>query len=162
MAINRIIFPQADSINKIIDMIINFDNEQLVDREYFVRYFDVVPRQYYYYFDALVFLGILDIKGKISPLGIKLREFDDSNDEICHILRNAIVNKPVFKQVYEYFQEYKKFPENKYISELITEYYKLSASTSDRRTTTVKKWIKWANDVIWYKKTITKKWMESG
>jgi len=148
MAINRIIFPQADSINKIIDMILNFSNDELVDREYFVKYFNVVPRQYYYYFDALVFLGVLEVNGKITSLGNVLRKFDNPNGEICHVLRNAIVNKPVFKQVYEYFRENNKFPDKKYISELITRYYKLSVSTSERRTTTVKKWVKWSLDVI--------------
>ena len=148
MVINRVIFPQANSINKIIDMIINFNDEQLVDKEYFVKYFCVVPRQFYYYFDALIFLGILDEYGKISLLGKKLREFDDPDGEICHVLRNAIVNKPVFKQVYDYYQKNQRFPSKEYISEIINKYYKLSISTSQRRTSTVKKWIKWVNDII--------------
>lgn len=148
MAINRVIFPQANSINKIIDMIINFNDEQLVDKEYFVKYFRIVPRQYYYYFDALTFLGILDEYEKITPLGKKLREFDNPDGEICHVLRNTIVNKPVFKQVYNYYRDNQCFPSKDYISNLIKEYYKLSISTSERRTGTVKKWIKWANDII--------------
>ena len=148
MVAKKVIFPQANSINKIIIMIINFEESDLSDAKFITSYFKFSSRQGKYYVDALRFIGIIDEYGSLTKLGIKLRSFNSKDYELCRVLRNAILNRPVFKEVYEYLNSNNKFPSKDFIASAIIKYFKLSSSTANRRTSTVTKWINWAQDII--------------
>ncbi len=148
MATIKIVFPQADSINKIIRIISSLDPKMISNKEYIMSNFGIVYRQAQYYIDAIRFLGIIDNENNITDVGVFVMESKVKNIEICHILRNLIVNKPVFKDVYEYVKKHHSLPDKKHIASLIMNYFGLSYVTSMRRTSTVISWINWAIDII--------------
>jgi hypothetical protein len=128
-------------------MLLKFDNTQFLDKNYFSKFFNVSPRQASYYLDALIFIGIIDYEQQLTYLGKVIRESRHNEEEACHYLRNAILNKAVFKQVYECYMNENVFPSEDYISKMIVDYYALADSTAKRRSSTVKKWIEWAINV---------------
>ncbi len=138
------IFPQANSMDKIIEMIINFDEVYLNDTKYTSEYFNFTRRQGSYYVDSLNFIGILGEKDKISDFGKKLREYKDYKDDFLMVLRNRIINRPVFKETFQYIRKNGSMPNKDFIVKLIIDFYSLSKSTAKRRTETVINWIQWA------------------
>lgn len=147
MGTSRVIFPQANSMNKIIEMIINFDEVYLNDTKYTSEYFNFSRRQGSYYVDSLNFIGILEQTNKLSDFGKKLREYKDYNDDFLIVLRNRIINRPVFKEAFQYIKKNGNMPDKDFIVNLIIDFYSLSKSTAKRRTETVINWIQWAMSI---------------
>lgn len=137
-------FPQADSIDKILYIIKQFDEDELKEKEYLAKSVDIAPRQVDYYLDALIFLDIVDEEYNYTETAVAIISADTEQKKLH--LRNLIINRPVFKSVYKSIMHKKAFPDRKTIAYLIQQYFDLNDMTAERRSSTVVKWIKWIKD----------------
>lgn len=131
------VFPQANDIHKVIKYVdkktFNYHDEKLKR----VR-LDYVERQDAYYKSAAQYLNLLD---KSNPTELAMHIFKLDKNEVFINLVQLILENKIF---YDYFK-------NRNINrtiDLLSQEYKLSNSTAKRRTSTVKAWVMWCDNII--------------
>jgi len=134
-------FPQANSIDRILYIVENFDAEDFENKEHFADRLNMVSRQVDYYIDALHFLDIIDEHSNYTEVGELLKSSSVDN-KYLH-MRNLIVNRPVFRELYREILSTNKKPSLERITTEIKKYYELNDTTSKRRASTVQKWLDW-------------------
>ena len=139
---NNIPFPQANDLNKVIAILRIKDEQLLSDNLYLENLLSVTQRQVNYYLAACAFLGLIDKKRKFTALGIDLncKGYDSFILSLCSL----IVSKPVFGEVFfsRLFND-ELMPIDE-ISQMISIAYKIdNLEVTNRRASTVKKWIDW-------------------
>lgn len=144
-------YPQANDLDKVIDIVINLDDETLDTKESISRFFDFDERQGDYYANAAIYLGLLKHDGgkprkfELTPLGRKLRRCNNRNQRNLLLLKQ-ILAKPTFNIL---FQDLIRLDynldrlSNSHIVELIDANTTVSRSTLGRRASTVKRWFQW-------------------
>lgn len=138
---NKIPFPQANDVNKIIQ-IIRMDQRELFENSLLIKQLGVTQRQINYYLAACVFLGIIDKKRRFTQFGANLK--NKGQEGLIAALSQIIVSKPVFGEVFFNKLFNNVFLTNEEISELISLEYEIdSIEVADRRASTVRKWISW-------------------
>ena len=138
---NKIPFPQANDVNKII-AVIRIEQDRLFDNNYLIDLLSVTQRQVNYYLSACAFLGILDRKRHFTELGLSMKS--KGQEGLIEALSQVIVSKPVFGEVFFNKLFNGGYLTNEEISELITFNYGVeNIEVADRRASTVKKWVEW-------------------
>jgi hypothetical protein len=150
---NVIPFPQADSFNRIIEMIY-FINKKRVSSNEIAEYFQFTDRQGFYYISAASYLDIIiksDKPGKylLTPKAIQIAENQEKKG--MHILFEQVLKHKVFYEVYQHsiMLDY-DIPSSeiicimkKHLPDLIGK-----ESVLNRRSQTVKAWVNWARGVV--------------
>lgn len=141
------IFPQANSIEKIIDLIEIHNEEDLKIPEKIHEILNYSPRQNHYYLAALQFIGIVDSKKNFTGFGKILRNLDDRKRNLE--LAKKIVTLKYFSTIYE--EQVKKgskisLMEVSVMLRGMMENY--NSTTITRRASTVIKWLDWCNIVF--------------
>ncbi|NLC27445.1 MAG: hypothetical protein GX780_01565 [Campylobacteraceae bacterium] len=130
-------FPQADDFEKIHAILINIEKESCPTKSSIASDFDIVERQHDYYFNVLKWMNLccvndgciyLTDKGK----HILVLDIEKRMEEFARI----IFSEPIC------YNELKKIPQN--YSDFAR--YKISATTINRRLTTIRAWIKYFNN----------------
>lgn len=139
----KVPFPQANDLGKILNLICKFENYSNRD---LLKLLDLgSPRQLDYYFNAAIFLGLLEVKNNrkvhTNDSRIIINELPNFREQrfILFLLKNKLIKSVVFnysdKNIFDILQNYDSFKN-------------LSESTKNRRISTVKKWVKWLNKNI--------------
>jgi hypothetical protein len=130
-------FPQANDIYKILKFVQNLHNPLNLDRFSNID-LDFVSRQILYYKAAAQYLGLLN-KEQTSELTKII--FDLDNNFLFITVVNLILRNKVFGM---YYQTRDTLIVENYIQNL----YHLNKTTSNRRMSTVKKWVDWCDIII--------------
>ena len=133
----KIIFPQANDIYKVIDLVelVKYDK---TPSEIKTTLGLTTNRQIHYYLSALEFLGFFKYKG-LTELGHELY-FSNTESRIKMVVEK-ILGEDVFNDYYE-------FRDDTRVVHKLCSIYSLSLSTAKRRLSTVKKWVKWIDIVV--------------
>jgi hypothetical protein len=126
-------FPQADDIYKVIrlcDSLFKNKFENLLKSPKFNN-----ARQKSYYYDAAIFLGLIEEKSNyLTSLGEFV--FNKEVNGILTEISKIIISNDIFYLVYK--------GELENARKILMNRYKLSISTCERRIGTAKKWASWA------------------
>lgn len=147
---NFVPFPQANDLDKIIDLIVSF-NDELSTKEGIAEYFEFDERQGDYYANAAIYLDFLgrgEARGRftLTPLG---QELQRCKTRRC---RNTLLLTQLFKRpTYRYSIELLNNAQFNVdsvaiddISDLIQQFdIRYNEVTRYRRASTVKSWLKW-------------------
>lgn len=140
---NKIPFPQADDMNKILK-IINIDvEEKLLDKKVLcIILGDITERQVQYYINAAQYLDIIDFNKKFTAFGQELRK--SNQYDLIIKLSQKIISKEIFGIAF--FSELvlgTKLTKEDVIGLMRKENLFGAQSIYDRRSQTVIKWLYW-------------------
>ncbi len=147
----RITFPQADDFKRVINLTELLYQRSHISKKDITTYYGFDNRQTDYYFNAGKYLGIFEenfqydkIFIKLSPIGNKLMQLPLYERQIEYI--KIILSFKVFNLTLEKFLNTSSIPEIKEIVGIM-KFVKVwninSASTYERRASTVRGWINW-------------------
>lgn len=143
----NITFPQANDLDKVIDIITNFNNEINTKSE-IASFFDFEERQADYYANAAVYLGF----AKKMPKGFFLTDAGkyfitiSSRNERTRLLIVQLLKKPCFRKLISLFIKSGfdlRLMSSEKVVEIISKNTELSGTTPARRASTALKWLEW-------------------
>lgn len=143
-------FPQANDIDKIIDLVISF-NDELDTKEAIAEYFEFDERQGDYYANAAIYLGFLErgeTRGQfvLTPLGYELKRCKTRRCRNGQLL-TQLFKRPTFRYSIELLRESNFDIESISTQSIADLLYRFDARynpvTRLRRASTVKSWLKW-------------------
>ena len=144
----QVTFPQADSFNRIIDLLSFLFEQELTREEITVKYeFD--PRQTNYYITACVYLGLVERTKVNGERGCKLSEearniMASSYKNKNLALMRKIFERPVFYSAFGFIIQNNKIPNKHEIFEIMKKSnLSINQTTIDRRSSTVRSWLDW-------------------
>jgi hypothetical protein len=147
------IFPQADRMEKIVDLLNILVVNENATKEDITNYFEFDPRQTDYYLNAAAFIGLVKIVKRkgfgLSESGKKImgKQLRERNLDIIR----AILQDEVYYHSFSYLLKNNALPDKKFIAEMIRKYYppkKNGDQTPERRSQTVISWINWIMDLV--------------
>lgn len=149
---NNIPFPQADDIDKVIDVLSAIE-EGYNTKELIAEYFEFDYRQGDYYANAARYLAFVERRGQIfinTNLG---RAFlhENNGQQRTKIIITELLKKPSFRRIIRLLilrdMQINNIS-NKEISEIILDEVTLSNITADRRASTVRSWLRWISNHV--------------
>lgn len=149
-------YPQANDLDKVIDIVTSFEEHTLNTKELISLYFDFDERQGDYYANAAIYLGFLkrdDDRGnkfELTPLGETLRHYNNRNQRNLLLLKQILVMPTFNTLVHDLIQLDCNLERLSiaHIAEVIDANTALSGDTLGRRASTVKRWLQWICDNI--------------
>ncbi|MDV4343297.1 hypothetical protein HL657_09000 [Methanoculleus sp. YWC-01] len=144
-------YPQANDLDKVIDLVTNFEEDPLNTKELISTFFDFDERQGDYYANAAIYLGFVkrddDRRNtfELTPLGETLRHYNNRNQRNLLLLKQ-ILAKPTFNTL---IHELIRLDCNldrlsiAHMADVIEANTTLSGDTLRRRASTVKRWLQW-------------------
>ena len=145
-------YPQANDLDKVIDIITNFYSANLTNKSVIAEFFDFDERQGDYYADAAIFLGLL----KRHPDRHSEFELTHEGEIISSSLNRSqrnlflltqMLKIPSFNAIFQQFRsnDFDISQMNlQMISQIIQQHCeRINASTPRRRASTVRSWLKW-------------------
>lgn len=149
-------FPQADSFERIIDLLAILKKEDLTANEISKKYsFDI--RQAYYYTSTLIYLGLLEKYNKNGSVYFSLNSKAKDILKLKAKKRNlafisVLAEFKLFNVLLKQFVQVGKIPDKETIINIIKNLDDLkvnkNSSTLNRRAQTVRAWFKWINSII--------------
>lgn len=139
---NKIKAPQANNVEKLIKLTESLEQHRSKDevlKEILVEHDD---RQYLYYYDALVFLGIAK-----SYKYNNNTQYEAYSKDILKKIKEFGGEKIVVDAIKEnkYIKAFNSEP-NEVLEKMLAEDFNLSGSTLPRRISTIKTWAKFVED----------------
>lgn len=149
-------FPQADSLERVINICELINENGALTREYITANYDFDVRQTNYYTDAGRYLGLVD-KSKesgeicyiLNDLGKRIFQLSITNRQIEFI--KLILSHRVFNRVIKSYLENRKQAKPHVIVEIMKTsdlFHINSDSTFKRRSSTISSWVNWIIDQI--------------
>ena len=148
----RVPFPQANDLDKILDIVVSFDENRKTS-EQISKHLKFHGRQGDYYANAAVYLGLLardqDSVGSFVLTGLG-KEIKRCQIRICRtrILFVQLLKKPVFRSTLILLRDYdydvSKISKDAIALIIMENYIGYSLTTSKRRASTVINWMNWA------------------
>lgn len=133
------IFPQANSIDKIIKLITSND-DALFDKEQAKIILDVSSdRQVSYYYSSLIYIGLVKSNKQLNYETLAVK---NDISKLKKLVIQKLLEKDLFKKLYEEFKN-KELCNDLIIDEVKKINSKLNMDTIKRRASTVKAWIEW-------------------
>lgn len=144
-------YPQANDLDKVIDIITNFRPSNLTDKSAIAEFFDFDKRQGDYYANAAIYLGLLkrgqtrSSEFELTREGIFIAN-SPNRSQRNFLLLKQLLKKPSFNDVLTLFVR------NKYnitslsttmLASIIQRHVQLNDTTARRRASTVISWLKW-------------------
>lgn len=139
---NNIPFPQANDMSKVIKLVMA-DEEVLNDKDKAMALIQVgTSRQVAYYLSALLFLKYITHDKKFTDLA---RSIKASEIEVKKNIHGQLLSNVIFKEYYLMFFDTKKIDVSIIKKSLLEDKgnKKLSESTLNRRSSTIKAWVEW-------------------
>lgn len=135
-------FPQANNIEKVIDLLM-MEEDDLLDKDKLLYVLNVnAERQIAYYLSALKFFGYMTHQRKFTEKANKIRKKRELIEEdIIHQLMTKKVNVIFLKAYNSYINNNNKIDMELIINDLKKSGF--SESTAKRRASTVRAWIEW-------------------
>jgi len=141
-------FPQADSFNRIIDLLSILFEQELTREEITIKYeFD--PRQTDYYITACVYLDLVERININKESGCRLTVEAKKIMSLHYKQKNlALIKKvferPIFYKAFEFIIQNNKIPDKHEICEIMNiSNLSINQTTISRRSSTVRSWLDW-------------------
>jgi len=140
-------FPQADDLNKIVDLV-QLNNYEIKTPQTIFEFFEFTERQSYYYAGAAVYLGFVERASQLLELTAAGKSFAQivSRSQRTKVLLEQMLKRPALRKSMELLMARGfdlKNIDNREIADIIQAETKLTGTTPLRRAATVKKWLKW-------------------
>jgi len=144
-------FPQANDLDKIIDLIVSSTGDPIT-KESIAEHFEFDERQGDYYANATIYLGFLERNGNNSGLLIVTdlgKEMQRCRTRRCRhiLLLRQLLQRPTFRETITRMNERGFVVESvpvEEIEEIINEFDgRYNPVTCHRRASTVRSWLKW-------------------
>lgn len=149
---NDIPFPQADSFERVIDLLNLLDIRDLEKDEITTRY-DFTERQTDYYTRATMYLDLVEIGEengntvfRLSSIGKNLVK-RKSREKTLELIRILLADS-IFFYTFRKTLELGRIPDTETTASIIESATGLSGETAKRRSRTLKSWINWILDQI--------------
>lgn len=131
--------PQANNMDSIKKLLLE-GQDAIDDKEKAKKILNVkTDRQVSYYISALFFLNLIDKKRKLTDKAKDIINSSNIDASIC----DAILEKDVFKKMYEKFCGKNDIKKEDIKEALDEKNYTLSPATLERRASTIKSWLEW-------------------
>lgn len=141
---NSVPFPQANDINKVIDLVMAGD-ETIGDKEKAKESIKVSStRQVSYYLSALLYLKYLGRDKKLTDRASKLR---NSRLKLVNDIYDQLMNDKLFGKAYKDYKQTKIVDVDRVVCDLRRENQNLSESTLRRRASTIRSWVEWMYEI---------------
>ncbi len=135
--------PQADDLNKVIDLV-TFLADTPTDKFGIAEHFEFDERQGDYYGNAGNYIGLLKKEGTlftVTPLGRELTQIKNRKNRNLTLIR-VILKTRVFNDLIKlYFIQGEKIDDQQIIDRITNE--GLTGTTPARRKSTIKSWLNW-------------------
>lgn len=140
-------FPQADDLNKIVDLI-QLNDYEIKTPQTILEFFEFSERQSYYYAGAAVYLGFIERVSQLLELTATGKSFAQivSRSQRTKVLLAQMLKRPALRKSLELLMAHDfdlKNVEIREIADIIQAETKLTGTTPLRRAATVKKWLAW-------------------
>lgn len=138
-------FPQADDLDKVIDLV-RFAGQGILETEDLCSIFSFVPRQAGYYRNAARYLELIDANNQVTSLGARLVD-ETHRVNRTELLVKSMISKPVFLEALLHLKS-KNFDPASVNSipierMVVASRSDLSGDTIRRRSETVRQWLWW-------------------
>lgn len=140
----KIPFPQANSFERLIDLL-SLLLEQDLTKDEITENYEFDSRQTYYYTAAGRYLGLIEQDKNIFSLSSEARIILGNKQKTKNLaLIKKILEHPVFYEVFKITLATGKIPSEKPIADIMSQCnLNISNSTKERRASTVRGWIFW-------------------
>ena len=143
--------PQANDINKVFDLLKLFDVKKKISKDDVTNFFKFDPRQANYYIDAARYLDLIEKQNDryfITKIG-KIIFNEDSFYNRRVILSKQILKTPLFNDIMRNYKANNTYNSNYIVKRILFYDDKIESEiTAKRRSSTVKSWIKFIENVI--------------
>ena len=146
-------YPQANDLDKVIDIITNFHSAGLTNKPAIAEFFDFDERQGDYYANAGYYLGLLkrvpsSTEFELTREGEFIAKSENRSRRNLLLLKQML-KRPSFNEVIRLFES-----KNRDLSLLgvdvlapiIQKHVELNETTASRRASTVMSWMRWVNN----------------
>ena len=153
-SVANIPFPQADKFERIINLCEILNDKIFLTKNNITEKYQFDPRQTDYYTNACLYLNLIEKYKKGDDNGFILAKetkkiFENGYTERTRYFIQKILQYKIFDEVIQLCFNNKDYPQNDSIVSILNKYeQQLSASTKERRSKTVQKWIKWIFDQV--------------
>ncbi len=140
-------FPQADDLNKIVDLV-QLNEYEIKTPQSISEFFEFTERQSYYYAGAAVYLGFVERADQLLELTVIGKSFAHivSRSQRTKVILEQMLKRPTLRKSLELLMA-KDFDlkriDNREIADIIQAETALTGTTPQRRAATVKKWLMW-------------------
>lgn len=148
----KVTLPQADKFDRMVDLLTLLHESELTKEEITMNY-QFVGRQTNYYTTAAKYLGLVDSYKKSGTREIIFYLTDTGKDIMSQkykqkilSLIETILKYPVFYQTFEMIMNQGEIPTRDEICEILS-HLNLNDTTKDRRSRTVRSWMKWIFEI---------------
>lgn len=137
-------FPQANSLDRVIDLCISLDFRNS-DKDRIAEDYKFVDRQADYYSRAAEYLGLVrrtsDKEVELADPGIDFLELRDS-EATLYLMKLILCHAP-FRESFDVLLETGEMPSADLVAEIIRKNTWYTGSTPRRRASTVISWLRW-------------------
>jgi hypothetical protein len=143
-------YPQANDLDKVIDIVTNFQSAGLTNKQAIAEFFDFDERQGDYYANAGYYLGLLkrvphSTEFELTREGGFIAKSENRSRRNLLLLKQML-KRPSFNEIIRLFES-----ENRVVSSLnvdvlapvIRKHVQLNETTARRRASTVMSWMRW-------------------
>lgn len=145
-------YPQANDLDKVIDIVTNFRSAGLSNKPAIADFFDFDERQGDYYANAGYYLGLLNRIPESSEFELTHEgEYiarSENRARRNYLLLKQMLKRPSFNEIIRLFERNGRDISRLNLDMLvpiIQEFIELNDTTARRRASTVMSWIKWMN-----------------
>ena len=146
----KVPYPQANDLDKVIDIVTNFISGELDNKQNIATYFDFDERQGDYYANAAMYLGFLEREEtpsgtfKLTHLGNEMANCNNRSQRNL-ILLKQLLKKPSFNELFKSIKTGSGLQSINIhtIESVIRKNTTLTLNTPIRRASTVKSWLSW-------------------
>lgn len=149
-------FPQADSFERVINVVELLHGKESVSKDFFTEYYQFDPRQSDYYLNAAIFIGLITkdksksrSSYRLSTLGKKILQLPYKQRQI--VLIQQILTDQIFIDSLKIVFDSGKFPTKEHLVSVMSKskiYNMFSEITMKRRASTVDSWLHWIVNTI--------------
>jgi hypothetical protein len=152
-------YPQANDIDKVIDIVTNFHSAGLSNKSAIAEFFDFDERQGDYYLNAGYYLGLLKRIPQSTEFSLtKEGEYTARSKNRSRrnlLLLMQMLKRPSFNETLKIFDDGNRdltLLNVDVIWPIIQKHVELNETTAKRRASTVMSWIRWVNDAMEFAK----------
>jgi hypothetical protein len=148
-------YPQANDLDKVIDIVTNFHSAGLSNKPAIAEFFDFDERQGDYYLNAGYYLGLLkrvpdSHEFELTREGEYIAKSENRSRRNLLLLKQML-KRPSFNEIVRLFEN-KKWDfyvlSDDVLSPIIQRHVKLNETTARRRASTVMSWLRWVNGAM--------------
>jgi len=143
-------YPQANDLDKVIDIVTNFHSAGLTNKTAIAEFFDFDERQGDYYANAGYYLGLLkriphSTEFEITPHGGFIAKSENRSRRNLMLLKQML-KRPSFKEIIQLFESKNRDLSSvsvDMLAPIIQKHTGLNDTTARRRASTVMSWLRW-------------------